>query len=387
MFELVKISVIIPVYNEEDYLNECLDSIVNQSLEDIEIICVDDSSTDNSLNILKSYESDNRIKIISKEHSGLGASRNVALDIAQGEYIVFLDSDDYLNLNALESLYDLAENKSLDCIIYKIANFNSATRKESHTDYFDMKFLRDQVGGKVFDWAHVKDYLFKISVTSPSKMFKRQTIENIRFPEGLLFEDNLFFIKVLFNAQRMYFLDEYLYFRRIHSHSITNSYYNEFSDCIIIYDLIYDYLKEIERYDEFKVPLFEKQCEDIFHRYSQLPDEFKDDFFKKVKSSFLKIERELKSNGVLERSNERYSNIFNAALNCNTYREFELTVSVFDLKSEKKHDHIRYQNQISKLAMQNNEYIRQINDLKNSHSWKLTAPLRAILDFLRKKYN
>ena len=385
--KLVKISVIIPVYNEEDYLNECLDSIVNQSLEDIEIICVDDGSTDNSLNILKSYESDNRIKIIPKENSGLGASRNVALDIAQGEYIVFMDSDDYLNLNALEALYDLAESKSLDCIIYKIANFNNRTRKEFHTDYFDMRFLRDLVGDKVFDWSHVKDCLFQISVTSPSKLFKRQTIENIRFPEGLLFEDTLFFIKVLFNAQRMYFLDEYLYYRRIHSDSITNSYYAEFSDCITIYDMIYDYLKEIERYDEFKVQVFEKQCENIFHRYSQLPDEFKDDYFKKAKSSFSKIESELKTNGVLEMANERSVTIFNGILNCDTYREFELTVAVFDLKSKKRLDTLKYQNQISRLAVQNNEYIRQINDLRNSKSWKLTAPFRAIFDFLRKKYN
>ena len=385
--KLVKISVIIPVYNEEDYLNECLDSIVNQSLEDIEIICVDDGSTDNSLNILKSYESDNRIKIIPKENSGLGASRNVALDIAQGEYIVFMDSDDYLNLNALEALYDLAESRSLDCIIYKIANFNDRTRKEFHTDYFDMRFLSDLVGDKVFDWSHVKDCLFQISVTSPSKLFKRQTIENIRFPEGLLFEDTLFFIKVLFNAQRMYFLDEYLYYRRIHSDSITNSYYAEFSDCITIYDMIYDYLKEIERYDEFKVQLFEKQCENIFHRYSQLPDEFKDDYFKNAKSSFSKIEIEFKTNGVLEMSNERSVTIFNGILNCDTYREFELTVAVFDLKSKKRLDTLKYQNQISRLAVQNNEYIRQINDLRNSKSWKLTAPFRAIFDFLRKKYN
>lgn len=384
---MVKISVIIPVYNEEDYLNECLDSIVNQSLEDIEIICVDDGSTDNSLNILKSYESDNRIKIIPKENSGLGASRNVALDIAQGEYIVFMDSDDYLNLNALEALYDLAESKSLDCIIYKIANFNDRTRKESHTDYFDMSFLRDRVGDNVFDWSYVKDCLFQISVTSPSKLFKRQMIENIRFPEGLLFEDTLFFIKVLFNAQRMYFLDEYLYYRRIHSNSITNSYYAEFSDCITIYDMIYDYLKEIGRYDEFKVQLFEKQCENIFHRYSQLPVEFKDDYFKNAKSSFSKIEIELKTNGVLEMSNERSVTIFNGILNCDTYREFELTVAVFDLKSKKRLDTLKYQNQISRLAVQNNEYIRQINDLRNSKSWKLTAPFRAIFDFLRKKYN
>ena len=305
----------------------------------------------------------------------------------QGEYIVFMDSDDYLNLNALEALYDLAESKSLDCIIYKIANFNDRTRKESHTDYFDMSFLRDRVGDNVFDWSYVKDCLFQISVTSPSKLFKRQMIENIRFPEGLLFEDTLFFIKVLFNAQRMYFLDEYLYYRRIHSNSITNSYYAEFSDCITIYDMIYDYLKEIGRYDEFKVQLFEKQCENIFHRYSQLPVEFKDDYFKNAKSSFSKIEIELKTNGVLEMSNERSVTIFNGILNCDTYREFELTVAVFDLKSKKRLDTLKYQNQISRLAVQNNEYIRQINDLRNSKSWKLTAPFRAIFDFLRKKYN
>ena len=151
--------------------------------------------------------------------------------------------------------------------------------------------------------------------------------------------------------------------------------------------MIYDYLKEIERYDEFKVQLFEKQCENIFHRYSQLPDEFKDDYFKKAKSSFSKIESELKTNGVLEMANERSVTIFNGILNCDTYREFELTVAVFDLKSKKRLDTLKYQNQISRLAVQNNEYIRQINDLRNSKSWKLTAPFRAIFDFLRKKYN
>ena len=103
------VSVIVPVYNVEKYLEECLDSIINQTLEDIEIICVNDGSTDNSLKILKKYaKKDNRIKIINQKNCGLGCARNSGLNQSQGDYIFFLDSDDYLNPNILEKLYPKA---------------------------------------------------------------------------------------------------------------------------------------------------------------------------------------------------------------------------------------------------------------------------------------
>ena len=115
-----KISVIIPVYNTETYLLECLDSIVNQTLKDIEIICVNDGSTDNSLSILKEYASkDNRIKIIDKENEGQGYSRKVGLDNSTGKYILFCDSDDYYSeLTAFEELYNYIEKVEVDVVIF-----------------------------------------------------------------------------------------------------------------------------------------------------------------------------------------------------------------------------------------------------------------------------
>ena len=104
---MVKVSVIIPVYNVEQYLKECLDSVINQTLKDIEIICINDGSTDGSLKILEKYESlDDRIVVFSQENSGLSATRNKGMQLSSGEYVYFMDSDDYLELNALEELYN-----------------------------------------------------------------------------------------------------------------------------------------------------------------------------------------------------------------------------------------------------------------------------------------
>ena len=100
---MVKVSVVIPVYNVEDYLRDCLDSIVNQTLKDIEIICINDGSTDNSLEILEHYKSkDERIKVISQENGGISAARNKGIDLASGDYISFIDSDDYIDNNFYE---------------------------------------------------------------------------------------------------------------------------------------------------------------------------------------------------------------------------------------------------------------------------------------------
>ena len=122
---MVKVSVIVPVYNVENFLKECLDSIVNQTLYDIEIICINDGSTDNSLAILESYaKSDDRIKIISQENKGLGAVRNVAFNHISGDYVFFIDSDDYIDLNTLKKLYENAISNDSDLVFFKIARFD-----------------------------------------------------------------------------------------------------------------------------------------------------------------------------------------------------------------------------------------------------------------------
>ena len=115
-----KVSVILPVYNVEKYLKQCMDSIVNQTLKDIEIICVDDGSTDASLSILKEYEKeDDRVKVICQQNAGAGAARNNGLSIATGEYLSFLDSDDFFSLDMLEKSYAEAKKEDADLIVFR----------------------------------------------------------------------------------------------------------------------------------------------------------------------------------------------------------------------------------------------------------------------------
>ena len=138
-----EVSVIIPVYNAEKYLRECLDSVVNQTLKDIEIICIDDGSTDHSRAILMGYEkSDPRITVISQENLGLSAARNCGMRYASGKYIYFLDSDDYIDGEALEILVRLAEENDADSVHFAAKPFyESEELRRSHNldQYFDMK--------------------------------------------------------------------------------------------------------------------------------------------------------------------------------------------------------------------------------------------------------
>ena len=129
----VKISVIIPVYNVEAYLKECLDSFLNQELKEIEVICVNDGSTDNSLNVLKEYQQkDSRVIVINQENKGQGEARNVGIDASRGEYLFFADPDDYIEENSLSKLYSYARenNSNIVWFNYKIVHEYSGETKE-----------------------------------------------------------------------------------------------------------------------------------------------------------------------------------------------------------------------------------------------------------------
>ena len=116
----VKVSVILPVYNVSEYLRQCMDSIVGQTLKDIEIICVDDGSTDDSLEILKEYEAkDKRVKVIEQKNAGAGAARNNGLAIATGEYLSFLDSDDFFEPDMLEKAYEKGKSANAQGVVFR----------------------------------------------------------------------------------------------------------------------------------------------------------------------------------------------------------------------------------------------------------------------------
>ena len=142
-----KVSVIIPVYNVEKYIGECLDSVINQTLKEIEIICVDDGSTDNSLNILKEYaKKDKRLIIISRENKGVGYSRNQGIEIARGEYIAFMDPDDYYpSVNVLQDLYNGAIKHKVNICGGSLILFDEVKGVEIKKTDCNNKFSKDAI--------------------------------------------------------------------------------------------------------------------------------------------------------------------------------------------------------------------------------------------------
>lgn len=361
---MTKISVIVPIFNTENYLSECLNSILNQSFKDIEVICINDGSTDSSLDILNDFKSQNDcIKIISQENRGLSASRNVGIENAKGEYVLFIDSDDYFEDDIFEKMVNIAESKSLDLLLFKLIDFDDITREKSKYPYFDMDLLKETVGDNVFSYEDVKDILFRISVTAPGKLFKRELISDLRFQENIIFEDNPFFIEMFLNTKRAYFYDEYLYCRRIRDGSIISSNFEKFSDVIVAYNIILKIIKKYGKYEEQKGKLFHRQCRDIFLRFSQVPEDYKEDFFSKIKSDFLAKKEIYENDGTLEIASKRSREIFTKAIESKTAKEFELSIEVFDLNRE-----------ISKLKKQNKKYDKKIKELNS----KPKTPLKKL---------
>lgn len=256
-----KISVIVPVYNVEPYLRECLDSIINQTLRELEIICINDGSTDNSLNILKEYAAkDKRIKIIDQENQGLSCSRNNALKITKGEYIMFVDSDDYIVPDACEKLYARMEIDNLDMLSFSGLNFDTDTREESENRYWDFTYLPLNFNTTVFNWQHCRDFLPYMAVSSCLTIYRYSFIKrhHLEFPPHLCFEDNLFYAQAITKAARVGLMFDKLYRRRIHQASITQNWNEHFPDYVEAASRVMDY---IEKFDASLLPIYkEKYC-------------------------------------------------------------------------------------------------------------------------------
>ena len=378
---MVKVSVIIPVFNEEKYIGQCLDSVINQTLTDIEIICVDDGSDDNSLSILYDYQKkDNRIKVISQENRGLSTTRNVALKQVTGDYVAFVDADDYLNPTTLDELYKVSVIYDVDFTISKLLNFDNKTGNIKTTPYYEMEYLKRLVGTRIFNFEDVKDKIFEMCVTAPGKLFKKEFIMQFKFEDGLLFEDNLFFIKCMLSADRVYFYDSYVYNRRLHDSSITSSYFSKFSDVLIIYDKIEQELKKFGVYDELKVQMFNRKCRTTFMRFTQVED--KDDFFRAIKSDFISK----RDTSILEKCSQRSRCIYESALDSDTPDEFELKVKLYDMnirngKLDLKNNRLEIENQ--RLKIENENLLKNQKELLDSNSWKITEPLRNFKKFLK----
>ncbi len=310
------VSVIIPVYNVENYLSECLDSVCNQTLSNIEIICVNDGSSDDSLKILNQYRQvDDRIKVISQNNQGLSASRNNGLKEATGRYIYFLDSDDYIDITCLEKLYNNAVSNDSDVVLFKFQNVDD--NKNVHKRGVEFKI--DKIFGDIdynhfnFTYKDVRRHVMNSAFSACLKLYKREFIELFEFPIGVHFEDVPVHVKVMLNAERISFVPEFLYYYRSNPDSILNSNANGF-DIFKVIDMVEEYLKENDFYDEL-------ENEFIFFKIAQIlvyiESTNSEEYFIMAKDEFSNIEIKNK------KSLKKYALIgYRNVLNSKNYRDY-----------------------------------------------------------------
>ena len=288
------LSVIIPVYNVENYLNECLDSVTSQTLEDMEIICIDDGSTDNSPDILKEYsKKDKRIKIITKENGGQATARNLGIKEAQGEYIAFVDSDDFIEPTMFEKLYTKAKDNNLDIAMCKIATYDNQTEEiKDNVWYYMLGVFRD-FEKDIFNHKDTKEFTCHIAVTPYNKIYKTTLLKenNILFPEGLIFEDEKFFYDTYLRAKRVSIVDEFLYYYRINRKGSTVDTIkdNDFSDIVPISKLIRETFKETDNYEDYKILLSNRFIHLQLARFTQTSQKYKENFFNLLKSDLEEV--------------------------------------------------------------------------------------------------
>lgn len=238
----IKISVIIPVYNVEKYLAKCLDSVLNQTLKEIEVICINDGSTDNSLEILEEYsKKDSRLKIISQENQGISVARNAGFDISNGEYVAFIDSDDWLdNKDYYEKMYYGVKNNDADIAVSGIIRGNERYKvkileyaQEITTDDYYKKLEICDIPDSCFVW---------------NKIYKKDKLSEIglRFTPGLIYEDIIFTPKVLYYLGKLVTIPDVKYFYYRHSNTIVkNSNKKAKQDHAYAQEQMYNFFKEI----------------------------------------------------------------------------------------------------------------------------------------------
>ena len=357
MKKMVKISVIIPVYNVAGYLEECLNHIIDQTFIDIEIICINDGSTDESPDILREFaKRDNRIQIVNQKNRGLGATRNRGLELSKGDYVYFMDGDDYLELTALEELYELSEKYGLDFAMFKLKNFNEKTKETIYDEYYSMPYLKKRVEDNVFDYSDVADIALRLAVNSPGNFFKREFVMDLKFPEGLLFEDNVFFTKALFKAERIYFYDKFLYNRRVREDSLSNKFSISVLDTIDISDLLIDLINEYG-YMQYKKTLYNRIFSNIYNTFENTSKDHKADLFLEMRRRYLKFSEKWQNDEYFMNDlPKRLKHIYESAVLSDRHEEFELRVKLYDK-----------QRKINKLKKENKRIEKELEKVKKEN--------------------
>ncbi|RAP47411.1 MAG: hypothetical protein BZ135_02205 [Methanosphaera sp. rholeuAM6] len=321
-----KISVIVPVYNVEQYLERCLDSIVNQSLKDIEIICINDGSTDNSLKILEEYaKKDDRIIVINQKNHGQGYSRNRGLDVARGEYVLFVDSDDWVDIDTCKELYIKSNQLDTDVLIYQVESYDDYSDRFYKEDYYRNVYLPKEFYGTVFNNRDISDYIFSLGVAPYGKLYRRSLLEkfNIRFPENIYFEDNPFYWEVMLASEKISIVNKFYSLRRYRENSIMADYDEKFLDVIRISNLVVEKFEKYDSVDVYKDRIPNYKIGYIRQWFLVIDDKYSQEFLKLMKEDFSRIKNNTDLHEhYLKNLRQDYRDFYINVLDCSDLEDF-----------------------------------------------------------------
>lgn len=310
-----KVSIIIPTYNVEAYLKECMESVTRQTLKDIEIICINDGSTDGSLQILKEYaDKDPRIVLVDKENEGYGVGMNIGLDKATGEYIGIVEPDDFVPLNMYEDLYNTAKENDLDFVK---ADFYRFTRNSENGN---MELIYNHLDSTGENYNQVinpyeKPYITKFTMNTWSGIYRREYIEKYHIRHnttpGASFQDNGFFWQTFIYAKRCMFIDKPYYMnRRDNPNSSVNN-----KQKVYCMNVEYDFIRDIfmqkgneELWERFKYYYNYKRYFSYTFTIGRISDEFKREYVERISKEMKRAVEldEIDMNVFTSRTQERF---------------------------------------------------------------------------------
>ena len=286
-----KISIIMPVYNVGKYLRQSLDSLISQTIKDIEIICIDDGSTDGCYEILEEYKlKDSRIKVIHKSNKGTGAARNDGLRLAEGEYIGFADPDDFVKPDMFEKLYNLMKEHNLDIAMCMPDGYDDKNGVYAPFPYFVDANFENVPSGRVFNKNDISPFKYPMCIWN--KLYTKKLFDenHIDFAEGLDFEDHKVIFGSLLAAQRMYFIKDKLYvYRHNREGSILTDNNRRLIDQIEMFDIVENLMKETNTFDKFKQDFLEYKIHNMLYYYGMIKPQYKQEYYEKMKTSLDKM--------------------------------------------------------------------------------------------------
>lgn len=342
----LKVSVIIPVYNVEKYLRETMEGVLSQTLSEIEVICINDGSVDQSKSIIEEYQKkDNRIILINKENEGQAIARNIGIQKAKGKYIYFMDSDDLIASDCLEKLYDCAEKNHLDLLLFDGTSFfENEDLEEKHAEYKTYYKRKKKYYG-VHDGQDM--YVRMVDAgdykVSPCLQFLRTEYvheHNIYFPDKIIHEDNLLAYYALILAERVMHIPDVLFFRRVRMESTMTTKLG-IKNFVGYYVCAYEMMKFVNKnkLEHATVWRTNKQIAGYLNKMCNIYDNY---LSTEEKISFI---------------NDEKINLFT----------FDMLQSVFSQASSS----VKLENQVRELRKELNDKKKEINDIRQSRTFKV----------------